>query len=218
MTKRRAIFTAMLCLAIGAVLNVLEIAYSSLMGDGIDSGKISRHNAMMHCAGEIRLNAVPESWWPIRDASESYEWIAYIVVATNPDGSTRETQYLVGQFTRGWPCPAAVGWMTHMPDGMVRLDSLFDWGTATSPQFAGGAVLPLKMNPSGFLINTLFYAGLLYAIIFAPGAVRRRLRLRKNRCPFCAYPFGASPVCTECGRNVTKWNPSCATKQMMREP
>jgi hypothetical protein len=225
MTRRRAIFIALMCLVLGAIFNVLQIAYSSLMGDGIDSGKIDWNNAMMHCAGEVRLNAVPESGWPRRSTPRSYEWITYIVSEQDAHGAPIENEYLVGQFTRGWPCPAAVGWMTFMPDRAVRFDALLDLETVTSPAFADGAVLPLKLMPIGFLVNIAFFAIMLCPWIWLSLWLvsqiltrnRRILRLWKHRCPFCGYPFGSSPVCTECGKDVSKWNPSCATKQMMQE-
>jgi hypothetical protein len=67
-------------------------------------------------------------------------------------------------------------------------------------------VIPYKPIWSGFAINTIFYAAILWLLSFAPGAVRRRLiirgRRRRGLCPACAYPIGTSPVCTECGNTV----------------
>ena len=54
----------------------------------------------------------------------------------------------------------------------------------------------------GFAINTMFYAAmlwLLFAALHPGGFVRRRIRARRGQCPACAYPIGASNVCTECG-------------------
>jgi hypothetical protein len=42
----------------------------------------------------------------------------------------------------------------------------------------------------------------LWLLFAAPGWVRRRIRARRGQCPACAYPVGASTVCTECGRPV----------------
>jgi len=63
-------------------------------------------------------------------------------------------------------------------------------------------VLPLHPVFPGFLINTLFYALLLWLLFCAPFALRRVLRRRRGLCGMCAYPVGASPVCTECGAVV----------------
>jgi hypothetical protein len=57
----------------------------------------------------------------------------------------------------------------------------------------------------GFAINTILCAAILWRsrpLFDAPFAFRRRLRLRKGQCPECAYPIGASDLCTECGKPV----------------
>ncbi len=56
----------------------------------------------------------------------------------------------------------------------------------------------------GFAINTVFYAALLWLMFAAPFALRRSIRRRRGLCPACAYPVGASDVCTECGKPVVK--------------
>jgi hypothetical protein len=62
--------------------------------------------------------------------------------------------------------------------------------------------VPYKLLWPGFAINTMFYAAILWLLFAAPGIVRRRFRARRGQCPACAYPVGASDVCTECGRPV----------------
>ena len=56
-------------------------------------------------------------------------------------------------------------------------------------------VLPLRPFWPGFVVNTIFYA----ALLWLPFALRRFVRLRRGLCPKCAYPIGESSVCTECG-------------------
>jgi hypothetical protein len=62
--------------------------------------------------------------------------------------------------------------------------------------------LPLRPIWPGFAINTLLYAGILWPLFAAPFALRRRRRIKRGLCPACAYPVGASEVCTECGAAV----------------
>ncbi|MFG0283575.1 MAG: hypothetical protein ACF8R7_04070 [Phycisphaerales bacterium JB039] len=60
--------------------------------------------------------------------------------------------------------------------------------------------LPLRPLP-GLLLNTIFY-GLLWALLlFAPGAIRRRIRRAKGRCPKCGFSLAGQPQpgCPECG-------------------
>ncbi len=64
-------------------------------------------------------------------------------------------------------------------------------------------ILPLFPIWPGFAINTLFYAAILWLLLAAPFALRRRLRRRRGLCPACGYRVGESPVCTECGKPVT---------------
>jgi hypothetical protein len=61
---------------------------------------------------------------------------------------------------------------------------------------------PLRPIWPGFIVNTLFYALLLWLMFFAPFAARRTRRRRRGLCEKCAYPIGTSPICTECGAAV----------------
>lgn len=65
-------------------------------------------------------------------------------------------------------------------------------------------VLPFHPIWSGLIINTLFYAGLIWGVVCAPGATRRAVRKHRNRCPACAYPIGTSAICTECGYQLVR--------------
>jgi hypothetical protein len=86
-------------------------------------------------------------------------------------------------------------------DPAARLDR----GIALSPWTTGPGMVPtwraVPLRPvwPGFAINTVFYAALLWLLFAAPFALRRWRRIRRGVCPACAYPVGASDVCTECG-------------------
>ncbi len=60
-------------------------------------------------------------------------------------------------------------------------------------------VLPYRPLWIGFLVNTALYGAVLAMLLYSPGRVRRSIRRRRGLCTVCAYPCGASPVCTECG-------------------
>jgi hypothetical protein len=60
-------------------------------------------------------------------------------------------------------------------------------------------VLPLRPIWSGFAVNTIFYAAILWLLIPGAFVLRRFLRRRRGLCPACAYPMGEGAVCTECG-------------------
>ena len=68
-----------------------------------------------------------------------------------------------------------------------------------------GRVLPYRLIASGFAVNTLFYATILWLLIPGPFALRRFIRVKRGLCPACAYParpypVGESLVCSECGK------------------
>jgi hypothetical protein len=62
--------------------------------------------------------------------------------------------------------------------------------------------LPRHLIPVGFVVDTVFYAAILWLLFAAPGRVRRWRRVRRGLCAKCAYPIGASDVCTECGAHI----------------
>jgi hypothetical protein len=88
-----------------------------------------------------------------------------------------------------------VDWAWHPSDqsGVVR-------------EIDGRTFLPLRPIWPGFAINTLFYAAILWLLFALPGALRRWRRIKRGLCPACAYPVGASDLCTECGKPVNPRN------------
>jgi hypothetical protein len=67
-------------------------------------------------------------------------------------------------------------------------------------------VLPWFPVFPGFAINTIFYAAILALLFYGPGKVRRYVRVRRWRCPACAYLIApgtcASGLCSECGATL----------------
>ena len=70
-----------------------------------------------------------------------------------------------------------------------------------------GRDLPLVVIWPGFIINTLFYALILWLLVCGPFALRRLIRLKRGRCPKCGYDLRGQPPevgatgCPECGWN-----------------
>ena len=69
--------------------------------------------------------------------------------------------------------------------------------------------LPTRPVPTGFALNTLFYALPISLLWLAPGQFRRWHRRRKGLCIHCAYPV-ADPAkpCPECGKPVSSPAPA----------
>ena len=79
-----------------------------------------------------------------------------------------------------------------LPPG-VTLPTLL--GSRTIPR-----VLPLRPIWPGFVVNTLLYAVVLWLLSGGPFRLRRFIRVKRGRCPACAYPTGQSDACSECGK------------------
>lgn len=102
--------------------------------------------------------------------------------------------------------PEGRGTLDHWPD---RPHGHLESGLAPprAPLGRGGWVfqrrLPLALLWPGFLINTLFYAVLLWLPFAAPGVVRRQIRKRRGHCIQCGYDLRGTPRsgCPECGWN-----------------
>jgi hypothetical protein len=64
----------------------------------------------------------------------------------------------------------------------------------------GNILLPLEPRP-GLALNTIVYGMLWALLLLAPGAIRRRIRRAKGRCPTCGFSLAgqAQPGCPECG-------------------
>jgi len=79
--------------------------------------------------------------------------------------------------------------------GMLDL-GLENWHNTSVPRSA-----PLRPIWPGFAINTVFYAAILFALCFGYVQGRRIIRLRRGRCPKCAYDLRGEMEqgCSECG-------------------
>ena len=64
-----------------------------------------------------------------------------------------------------------------------------------------GRVLPLRPLWSGFAINTVFYAALLWMLWLSPFVVRRAIHRKRGHCLKCGYDLRGdfSAGCPECG-------------------
>ncbi|MCI0629268.1 MAG: hypothetical protein L0Y44_01275 [Phycisphaerales bacterium] len=93
----------------------------------------------------------------------------------------------IGVETRsGFPVYSCYSWLTKK-----------NWNPTGN--FPPSTIRPLW---PGFLINTFFYATILWLLLFIPESMRRALRRRRSLCPQCAYPIGDFTICTECGATL----------------
>jgi hypothetical protein len=134
-------------------------------------------------------------------------------VAITDDADARLSK-IFAPIQAGWPTPSLCRYFWIDMPGVSRPSNLtIGLAAPALPRWSGGRTsvrLPIRPLWPGFAINTVFYAGLLWLLFAAPFALRRRRRIKRGRCPACAYPVGPSEVCTECGKPVGAKAVACA--------
>jgi hypothetical protein len=102
----------------------------------------------------------------------------------------------------GWPALALsthAYWDAHPLDGPPHVVHGIVFGNGPHSPSNGVAALPLQPIWPGFLINSLLYALIWWALLLA-GSIRPMLRRRAGLCAKCGYRHElASGPCSECG-------------------
>ncbi len=94
------------------------------------------------------------------------------------ESATPMNWYLIWEDRAGWPAYAL----------LTGSGAAYLWG-----------LVPARPLWPGFIVNTLFYAAILWMLMSLLIALRRHHRVRRGLCPACAYPTGESAMCSECG-------------------
>ena len=116
---------------------------------------------------------------------------------------------------RGWPAVGlSYGLDTKVEGDLVipvsRVSGGFKMGEDRQPVSGFPRVVPLRPIWSGFAINTLFYATILWLVIPGPFVlrrlIRRHLRRKRGLCVICGYDLrhAEHEVCPECGGELLR--------------
>jgi hypothetical protein len=166
---------------------------------------------------------------PVQPSAEDVAWVArHTPPGARPPGSVRiqtlpgyERRDILGarvqepdnvsmnavHYRAGWPCFAIAGEWTYW---VPRASGQYQGSTYGIISFKDRLTymprvlrhIPYRPHWPGFVVNTLIYGAASWMLIGLPSVVRRYVRIKRGLCPKCAYPIGASEVCTECGATV----------------
>ncbi len=218
---RRRLFIAAIFLLAGAVVNV-AVAWGCWRGSEVSLPRSVLSQTMqvaealkiaedLGFAPQISIPFVHADGLTIRcgfgttldviliSQSETVERPYADVVSDLPRETASISYATVRRVQAGWPTHTMRGYeitVKDKPDEAVSVLWAFPVGEVKPP-------FPLLPMWPGFPVNTLLYAVVLWLLICGPFVPRRAIRVirvKRGRCPACAYPMGQSDVCSECGK------------------
>ena len=113
----------------------------------------------------------------------------------------------------GWPARSMTGGMWERWTGgpltginfvllkRSYVDSIVVGAEEKLIEFGSPRLLPLRPELTGFAVNTIFYAVILWLLTLGPFTARRMIRRKRWRCINCGYDLRGdfSAGCSECG-------------------
>lgn len=215
-------------LVCGAIVNVAVAWGFALYIGSIPSKKPYRQAVEPEVATDLWKTLAPPQWQPaLHSKASNFRMSApgvteLVLTATDgssipPRGGLASRRWAIAHGCAGWPTRAlqyqcravwerdAVSYQEAVTNESSYC--LVTAGSRSPTWLGGGHVFPLRPVWPGFAINTILYAGILWLLFAAPFKVRRWRRIKRGLCPTCAYPVGASEVCTECGMLVSAGMP-----------
>ncbi|HWB19252.1 MAG TPA: hypothetical protein VG711_03045 [Phycisphaerales bacterium] len=219
MKLRRTIFKLTLLLIIGAIINIavawgfcafgemglLSEYYSTsdeelswLAGAGLQYG-MDREAQFIQNSTYLQMTA---TGMQIKWVKLTYVPDTFINMGPLP------SNFLGLRLQVGWPIYSLSGVKLNLKDtpsflltqnGLPHDQDYKNVGIIDLPGKFTGRMLPWHPIYLGFIVNTLFYALIVWLMIYVPRSMFRERRWRRGLCPDCGYPIGSSPTCTECG-------------------
>ena len=197
---RRRLVTLAIFLLLGAVVNVAMAA--GIAQFSLPSSSLAYAELLMVLG--LRVNLVSS------DSDIVYEsFVDNGIGVTHrgtvlDNGSTRIAgdESIDLQYSVGWPLRSLQA-QSHFRNGQWIRDS---WLLPLVPRtnlfgFESQPELPLRPIWSGFAVNTVFYAALLWLPIRGPFVLRRHIRRKRGLCVSCGYDLRHADheACPECG-------------------
>ncbi len=113
---------------------------------------------------------------------------------------TESVHFTVQEVRAGWPFHSFQQRVVEeFPDHLQWLNRCM---VGPGVRTIRGVTMPLSPIWQGAILSTVFYSIVFFAMLMLwrwLRSIRRHFRQRRGCCPSCAYPMGASDLCTECG-------------------
>jgi hypothetical protein len=184
-------------LALGAIVSALVAIGATVFS--------SRPLASLTGAKQKAVRSImqsPNPAPPIWPTQHEQNWGVTVRTAYPTDMNLQRTTgpYIIAHVECGWPWRCVGARSSYMPGGWRDDDRVVKLPLRRGP---GGRFvqpeLPLGVLWPGFAMNSVVFAIVIAVPIIVPLWLRKRHRLRHNRCMNCGYPRGDSELCTECG-------------------
>lgn len=216
--KKHPISVLLLCLVAGCLLNI-AVAIGATIVMQSTSGQVTDlrqndHEQLVELSRRYHHPTAPaaRTWrhWGARMESIAYDELYFLSQARiDVDKSTPYEWIKVIHIKAGWPWTSFQTHERHdLSFGQWQAEHMLNLARTRQPQVASadvdGFVIPMSPVWRGLVINSLFYAVLLWMVFLLPYLARRSMRLRRGLCPACAYPIGISERCTECGQMIPR--------------
>ena len=216
---KRRLFKLVLFLLLGAVVNVavawgcaLVVDLGSRRPEGagltVDPAHGSRSFLIWRGVGAFRIINDETDWAEDRRGGRSWvetsslpHWTALRAIPPLQDG-------VLWDDARGWPFLALrcrFGPSDDIRNPYTVLGGLFVRDHPMTGRVIGlptpPFVLPYQPIWTGFAINTVFYAAILWLLTLGPFTARRMIRRKRGRCIKCGYDLRGAEheACPECG-------------------
>jgi len=141
-----------------------------------------------------------------RPAAESVlpDWVDALPPIWCFDSTGLQSDYASQVFRAdGWPWLAMMG-RAHVvsgPSSAAVWEFVNAYELDSPARSRGPRLLPRLPIWPGFLIDTLFYGAIWFAVFFGFASAKRAIRRKRGRCPRCGYDLrgNLSAGCPECG-------------------
>ena len=164
---------------------------------------------------ELRLVDAARLWseiapsdWPTWDADEtdarterSWGQSVDVVWSTASGGP-----HVVVSYRQGFPVRGLRGLLLWDSSGPRAVNAIyFDW-SQVDPSSGRYSVLGYSPLWPGFVVNTVFYAAILWLLTLGPFTLRRLIRHKRGLCIKCGYDLRGAEheVCPECGVGLSQ--------------